>query len=154
MQENKNVTIVNILWPFIVFRFFPKRLAFFILFCYTNIAFAGVMELADVLDSKSSPGNRVRVRPPPPAPYKRSGASCRSRSFVFLKFPPACFDILSARVFCNMQYKSHAFLPGNKKASRAIEAVSHKSPKARRTESDSCFSGRFQAAGLFVIDIV
>ena len=29
---------------------------------------AGVMELADVLDSKSSPGDRVRVRPPPPAP--------------------------------------------------------------------------------------
>ena len=26
------------------------------------------MELADVLDSKSSPGDRVRVRPPPPAP--------------------------------------------------------------------------------------
>lgn len=29
------------------------------------------MELADVLDSKSSPGNRVRVRPPPPAPESR-----------------------------------------------------------------------------------
>ena len=28
------------------------------------------MELADVLDSKSSPGDRVRVRPPPPAPKK------------------------------------------------------------------------------------
>ena len=34
-------------------------------------AFAGVMELADVLDSKSSPGNRVRVRPPPPAPARK-----------------------------------------------------------------------------------
>ena len=30
--------------------------------------YAGVMELADVPDSKSGPGNRVRVRPPPPAP--------------------------------------------------------------------------------------
>lgn len=29
------------------------------------------MELADVLDSKSSPGNGVRVRPPPPAPESR-----------------------------------------------------------------------------------
>ncbi len=31
---------------------------------------AGVMELADVPDSKSGPGDRVRVRPPPPAPNK------------------------------------------------------------------------------------
>ena len=30
--------------------------------------YAGVMELADVLDSKSSGSNTVRVRPPPPAP--------------------------------------------------------------------------------------
>ena len=29
------------------------------------------MELADVLDSKSSPGDRVRVRPPPPAPSEQ-----------------------------------------------------------------------------------
>ena len=29
---------------------------------------AGVMELADVTDSKSVPGNRVWVRVPPPAP--------------------------------------------------------------------------------------
>ena len=33
---------------------------------------AGVMELADVPDSKSGPGNRVRVRPPPPAPKKHT----------------------------------------------------------------------------------
>ena len=31
---------------------------------------AGVMELADVLDSKSSGSDTVRVRPPPPAPEK------------------------------------------------------------------------------------
>ena len=29
------------------------------------------MELADVPDSKSGPGDRVRVRPPPPAPRRR-----------------------------------------------------------------------------------
>ena len=40
---------------------------------------AGVMESADVLDSKSSPGNRVRVRPPPPAPGPSSQASYRLR---------------------------------------------------------------------------
>ena len=31
---------------------------------------AGMMELADVLDSKSSGSDTVRVRPPPPAPNK------------------------------------------------------------------------------------
>ena len=36
------------------------------------VQFAGVMELADVPDSKSGPGNRVRVRPPPPAPKATS----------------------------------------------------------------------------------
>ncbi len=30
--------------------------------------YAGVMELADVRDSKSRPGDRVWVRTPPPAP--------------------------------------------------------------------------------------
>lgn len=45
-----------------------------------NVGNAGVMELADVLDSKSSPGNRVRVRPPPPAP-KKLPKSCGFGSF-------------------------------------------------------------------------
>ena len=36
--------------------------------------FAGVMELADVPDSKSGPGDRVRVRPPPPAPVNEGVA--------------------------------------------------------------------------------
>ena len=44
--------------------------------CYNTtvgliLHYAGVMELADVPDSKSGPGDRVRVRPPPPAPQRR-----------------------------------------------------------------------------------
>ena len=38
--------------------------------CVTIHPHAGVMELADVLDSKSSGSDTVRVRPPPPAPTK------------------------------------------------------------------------------------
>jgi hypothetical protein len=34
----------------------------------SNVALAGVAELVDALDSKSSFGNKVRVRFPPPAP--------------------------------------------------------------------------------------
>ena len=37
--------------------------------------FAGVMELADVLDSKSSGSDTVRVRPPLPAPTKKPDLS-------------------------------------------------------------------------------
>ena len=40
------------------------------------------MELADVLDSKSSPGDRVRVRPPPPAPWKKRLLSADKRRFL------------------------------------------------------------------------
>ena len=41
------------------------------------------MELADVLDSKSSGGDTVRVRPPLPAPKKRQN-STENRRFLFL----------------------------------------------------------------------
>ena len=53
---------------------------FFILNESYNI-YAGVMELADVLDSKSCGGDTVRVRPPPPAPKKNNRIE---RSVVFL----------------------------------------------------------------------
>ncbi len=45
--------------------------------------YAGVMELADVLDSKSSGSDTVRVRPPPPAP-KSYGDAKHPHSFLML----------------------------------------------------------------------
>ena len=42
---------------------------------------AGVMELADVTDSKSVDGNIVRVRVPPPAPRKKSPLSTDKGDF-------------------------------------------------------------------------
>ena len=54
------------------FLFCEKHLIFFFCLCIISRQyFAGVMELADVTDSKSVGGNTVRVRPPPPAPVKR-----------------------------------------------------------------------------------
>ncbi len=44
---------------------------------------AGVLELADEVDSKSIDGNIVRVRPPPPAPIKKT-ASHRGKRFFIL----------------------------------------------------------------------
>ena len=46
--------------------------------------FAGMMELADVPDSKSGPGNRVWVRLPPPAPTKTRDLSTKSRVFEIM----------------------------------------------------------------------
>ena len=39
---------------------------------YKPLKLAGVMELADVTDSKSVPGNGVWVRVPPPAPSQKA----------------------------------------------------------------------------------
>ena len=49
---------------------------------------AGVMELADVLDSKSSGSDTVRVRPPLPAPCKKTLLSTRQKSlFTMISVP-------------------------------------------------------------------
>ena len=48
---------------------FLKYCAIISLLCRKH---AGVMELADVLDSKSSGSDTVRVRPPPPAPNSKN----------------------------------------------------------------------------------
>ena len=56
-----------------------KTLDFLFFLCY-NSPRAGMMELADVLDSKSSGSDTVRVRPPLPAPKKHF---VRSAFFIF-----------------------------------------------------------------------
>ena len=47
------------------------------------------MELADVLDSKSSGSDTVRVRPPPPAPTKNALLSTDKGAFFELSVPQA-----------------------------------------------------------------
>ena len=49
-----------------------------------TIANAGVLELADEVDSKSIGGDTVRVRPPPPAPKKEQGSTSLAL-FIFLR---------------------------------------------------------------------
>ncbi len=54
-----------------IFNLMKKRLDFLETLLYNvPVTFAGMMELADVLDSKSSGSDTVRVRPPLPAPEK------------------------------------------------------------------------------------
>ncbi len=48
-----------------------------------TFANAGVLELADEVDSKSIGGDTVRVRPPPPAPKRRARLT-RALLFFFV----------------------------------------------------------------------
>ena len=46
-----------------------------VMWYYSIVVKAGMMELADVLDSKSSGSDTVRVRPPLPAPKRKTRIS-------------------------------------------------------------------------------
>ena len=67
-------------------KFFKKYLFYYLLFpetsCIISYATAGVMELVDVVDSKSTDGDIVPVRVRPPAPNKKRGFRL---SFLFSK---------------------------------------------------------------------
>ena len=54
---------------------------------------AGMMELADVLDSKSSGSDTVRVRPPLPAPNKKSDFEKSDFLFVLFIIPSFIFSL-------------------------------------------------------------
>ena len=57
-------------------------LAIFKKMLYTILAPAGVMELVDVVDSKSTDGDIVPVRVRPPAPINKRGRRCLPLLFI------------------------------------------------------------------------
>ena len=59
------------------------------------------MELADVLDSKSSGSDTVRVRPPPPAPEKKQLLSTKS---CFFSYPSRRLGISLFTILQNTQF--------------------------------------------------
>ena len=66
-----------------------KSVDFLVSLVYNNeVIFAGVMELADVTDSKSVGSDTVWVRVPPPAPEKKHHLSTGQMVFFFNEINP------------------------------------------------------------------
>ena len=68
---------------YIILGNFKKALDFFVRLVYNTQCCAGVMELVDVVDSKSTAGDSVPVRVRSPAPPKRDILSDVSFFIVF-----------------------------------------------------------------------
>ena len=60
----------QVLYPCKTSKIFVEPLAFESMLCYTQLVSAGVMELVDVVDSKSTAGDSVPVRVRSPAPRR------------------------------------------------------------------------------------
>lgn len=87
-HQNHKICCVNLLCNNILY-FALFAIDFFCRFGYNSLRqFAGVMELADVLDSKSSGSDTVPVRPRSPAPKKTAFFVKRVPIFycIFYKF--------------------------------------------------------------------
>ena len=71
--------------------FFKKVIDNFTGIWYNTIRYAGVMELADVLDSKSSGSDTVSVRPRSPAPEEAESKAYKSYWLSLFFYYPSSF---------------------------------------------------------------
>ena len=103
-HQNHKICRVNLLCNNILY-FALFAIDFFCRFGYNSLRqFAGVMELADVLDSKSSGSDTVRVRPPPPAP-KNQHLRQEVLVFAYLKRSDGQTQLVPARLYGFLRFR-------------------------------------------------